>query len=254
MNRESPPDMRPPAGGDDDRPCLGGLFPLPEVHVEQPMGRCSRRSSQRRGRRIQEQCDLNEAIRGLNWLAGAPLNKGVFGPSPRQQEVLGRVTAACHRAATKPDQVAPLSPEAAFSELLRGNASVYEATGATLAPFKLERVSLPESVHDCPQVIDLVDSDARQYLEDSQRMLLPADQVECDVVPYWDPTLRSSCASKYRSLIQRLHKIGYLLESCGACGDFHGPKIRWREAEAHRGRETSQCGTPAAPSCQSLHS
>ena len=99
----------------------------------------------------------------------------------------------------------PLSPEAAFLELLRGNASVYEATGATLAPFKLERVSLPESVHDCSQVIDLVDSDARQYLEDSQRMLLPADQVECDVVPYWDPTLRS-CASKYRSLIQRLHK------------------------------------------------
>jgi len=104
------------------------------------VARCSRRSSQRRGRRIHEQCDLNETIRGLNWLAGAPLDKGVFGPSPRQQEVLGRVTAACHRASLKPDLVTPLSPEAAFSELLRGNASVYE-------------------------VIDLVDSDARQYLE-----------------------------------------------------------------------------------------
>ena len=39
MNRESfSPDMRPPAGGDDDRPCLGGLFPLPEVHVEHLWG------------------------------------------------------------------------------------------------------------------------------------------------------------------------------------------------------------------------
>ena len=192
---------------EEDRPLLRGLFPLLEVHVEQPVARCSRRSSQRRGRRIHEQCDLNETIRGLNWLAGAPLDKGVFGPSLRQQEVLGRVTAACHRASLKPDLVTPLSPEAAFnlSELLRGNASVYEASGATLAPFKLERVSLPESVHDCPQVIDLVDSDARQYLEDSQRMLLPAGQSECDIIPYWDQTLRS-CASKYRSLIQRLHK------------------------------------------------
>ena len=170
---------------EEDRPLLRGLFPLLEVHVEQPVARCSRRSSQRRGRRIHEQCDLNETIRGLNWLAGAPLDKGVFGPSPRQQEVLGRVTAACHRASLKPDLVTPLSPEAAFnlSELLRGNASVYEASGATLAPFKLERVSLPESVHDCPQVIDLVDSDARQYLEDSQRMLLPAGQSECDIIP-----------------------------------------------------------------------
>ena len=46
----------------------------------------------------------------------------------------------------------PVSPEAAFRELLRGS-SVYEEAGSSLASFRLERFSLPDSVRGCPEIL-----------------------------------------------------------------------------------------------------
>ena len=101
--------------------------------------------------------------------------------SDRQLEVL---EAACIDGLSLPDGAsAPISPEAAFHELLRGS-SVYEAAGTTLAPFKLERVSLPDSVHDYPQVADLLPEHARQYLEVPERMMRQDFESTCDIFPY----------------------------------------------------------------------
>ena len=202
-----PPGLAPPA---EENVCgaLGGLFPLPELHVECAATKLSRGSSQRRNRRIRLQVDTNEAVRALNWMAGAPQDRGAFSPSRLQQEALEHVKAACVASLELPEgATSPCSPEAAFRELLRGS-SVYEAAGSTLASFSLDRVSLPESVHDCPQVTDLLyGTDAHQYLEDPERMLKPAED-HSDITPYWDPLLRKS-VRHYKSLIQRLHKIGY---------------------------------------------
>ena len=217
----APPDLGPRVEPESSRPQLGGLFPLPEVHVESSSKRLSRRCSQRRARRIQLQWDINEAVRGLNWLADSSSRDQVFRPTPRQKEVLDRVEAAC-RSASISSEAGPLSEEAAFRELLHGNVSQYEAAGTTLASFKLERVSLPESVRASPQVAELLDSDARQYLKDPERMLRPECESDCDIVPFWDPQLRQ-CPRKYKSLIQKLHAIGYLaytLNPRGRAGIF----------------------------------
>ncbi|CAE7249467.1 unnamed protein product, partial [Symbiodinium sp. CCMP2456] len=194
--------------GPDARP-RGGIFPLPLLQVEARRLGLSRRCAQRQGRRINHIRDANEAIEALNWMAGASVVGDVFRPSCRQQEVLDRVEAACKDALSLPEGVtAPIPQEAAFQELLRG-ASVYEAAGTTLAPFKLERVSLPDSVHDCPQVADLLPGHARQYLEVPERMMRQDIESVCDVEPYWDPALRSS-TKQYKGLIEKLHSIGYL--------------------------------------------
>ncbi|CAE7243495.1 pksN [Symbiodinium natans] len=166
------------------------------------------KGKQKGGRLRKPEVDTNEAVRALNWMAGAPQDRGAFSPSRLQQEALEHVKAACVASLELPEgATSPCSPEAAFRELLRGS-SVYEAAGSTLASFSLDRVSLPESVHDCPQVTDLLyGTDAHQYLEDPERMLKPAED-HSDITPYWDPLLRKS-VRHYKSLIQRLHKIGY---------------------------------------------
>ena len=193
--------------GSDARP--HSVFPLPLLQAEAKRLGLSRRCAQRQGRRINHVRDANETIVALNWMAGASTVGDVFRPSFRQREVLDRVEAACKDALSLPEGVtAPITQEAAFHELLRG-ASVYEAAGTTLAPFKLERVSLPESVHDCPQVADLLPGHARQYLEVPERMLRQDVESVCDVEPYWDPALRSS-TKQYKGLIEKLHSIGYL--------------------------------------------
>ena len=199
-------------GGYDNGSLLGGMFPLPTLHEEDSSLRFSRRSAQRRARRINFSRDANETINALNWMAGASQHGGAFRPSLRQQEILDRVQVACRSCLTLPDGTSsPITPEAAFRELLRGS-SVYEVAGTTLASFKLERVSLPESVHNCPQVGDLLPDSARQYLEVPERMLKP-EVTELDVIsqvtPYMDPLLRTS-TKHYKALITKLNAIGYL--------------------------------------------
>ncbi|CAE7411650.1 unnamed protein product [Symbiodinium sp. KB8] len=162
------------------------------------------------GRLRKPEEDTNEAIQSLNWLAGAPLDRGVFSPSRLQQEALGHVKAACVASLELPEGVtSPVTPEAAFRELLRGS-SVYEAAGSSLASFKLERISLPDSVHGCPEVENLLSgTDALQYLEDPERMLRPESEYACDITPYWDPLLRCNMRH-YKALIQKLHEVGLL--------------------------------------------
>ena len=119
---------------------------------------------------------------------------------------------ACKACLTLPEGTSsPSTPEAAFRELLRGS-SVYEAAGTTLASFKLEHVSLPESVHDCPEVAELLPVHARQYLEVPERMLkseVSALDVIAQVTPYMDPLLRTS-TKHYKALMSKLNSIGYL--------------------------------------------
>ena len=71
-----------------------------------------------------------------------------------------------------------------------------------LAPFSLERISLPDSLVGLPDAVDLLPDDARQYLEGGEHML--RDDVALDAPkPYWDPLLAKNqkiTASSSRSL------------------------------------------------------
>ena len=102
----------------------------------------------------------------------------------------------------------PPTPEAALRELLRG-ADDYVDSVSTLAAYRRERISMPESLHGSPDVLSLLPDDARHYLEAPERMLRPEEDSQCDIVPYWDPALRNSSRA-YKDLIRHLHKIGYL--------------------------------------------
>ena len=204
----SPLVVGPPAERLDEAP--RGIFPLPKLHVDVAPGKLSRRSSQRLCRRIRLQEDMNEVVSALNWMAGVAVDHGAFSPSALQSETLAHVKAACVASLELPEGHAlPITPEAAFRALLCGS-SVYAEANSTLTSFCLERISLPDDTHDCPEVEKLLmDTDAYQYLKDPERMLRPPEEVVCDVTPYWDPLLRSS-AKHYRRLIQHLDRIGFL--------------------------------------------
>lgn len=77
-----------------------------------------------------------------------------------------------------------------------------------LAPFSLERISLPDSLVGLPDAVDLLPDDARQYLEGGEHML--RDDVALDAPkPYWDPLLAKN-QKNYRQFIQKLDSIGFL--------------------------------------------
>lgn len=105
-----------------------------------------------------------------------------------------------------------LTQEAAFYELLRGLDSYTESsTPASLAPFNLELISLPNDLSGARSALDLLQGEDRRYLEEQERMLLPDDTTRegSFTTPYWDPALRHN-PRNYRRFIQKLRKIGYL--------------------------------------------
>ena len=124
-------------------------------------------------------------------------------------------------------------PEAALKELLRGRSEYDSDVPTTLAACSLERTSLPASLADAPWVEDLLDEEARRYLQCPEQMLNPDHECPEDFSPYWDPSLRRS-PKLYKKFIQMLHQAGYLtytLHPKGYCGVFFvkksdGQKIR----------------------------
>ena len=94
-----------------------------------------------------------------------------------------------------------------------------------LAPFNLELISLPSSLEGAPEASALLGADDRLFLEEQERMVRP-DPPHSQVEPYWDPSLKFN-RSKYRALIQRLHRIGYLVYTLEPI-DFAGLFFVWK--------------------------
>ena len=213
----------PPGGGVGGSGGPGtGLFPLPRPGWTEGHGKISRRCSQRQSRRKVEFNYFRGGVDFLNWMAGhSPPTVSSFSPSGLQLETLERVRALARSTVEAEASFLPaLSGEAAIRALLQGG-SEYEELPSTLASFCRERVSLPDDLHDCPKVMDLLPEDAHRFLEAPERILREAPE-DCDITPYWDPVLRGS-AKEYRKFIQRLHGIGYLdftLEPCERAGAF----------------------------------
>ena len=186
------------------------IFPLPcppEVCQEHGL---SRRSQQRLDRKMRILADVREAVQALNWMNGfSPTSEFNCEPDPMQKQVLERMVHLSRVAAY--DGAGPTwKPEAALQELLRGKTE-YESPGLpiSLARFDIERISLPETLEDVPDVLDILPEEARHFLKSPEHMLRSEPVVDELITPYWDPLLKNN-KSCYKALIKKLHSIGYL--------------------------------------------
>ena len=193
-------------------PTTGGdvLFPLGYLPVPSVDGSgVQRRRARRQAARIRE---ANEAIFGLNFLAG-------YGTSHREQaagvgnslqvaavdDILGRVDEGGF------DQC---SGEGSLREILRGRAGYDSDTTAqgSLAPYQPTLLAVPGDVSQAPFARDIVGPGARSFLDGIKRMLRPDEQVKLldslhgAIVSYVDPVLKNS-RRHYVGFVKRLFDI-----------------------------------------------
>lgn len=121
----------------------------------------------------------------------SPTSEFEFAPDPMQTEVLERMVHLSRISAFKGKSIT-CSSEAALRELLRGR-SEYDSSHLpiSLARFKLERISMPESLDNVPNVEDILPVEARRYLESPEQMVRGLDEGEELITPYWDPILKN---------------------------------------------------------------
>ena len=109
---------------------------------------------------------------------------------------------------------AVIDSEAAFRELLKGRSEYTLGDSTTLAPFKLESVSMPDDLSCCRAVEDFLDTDSRRYLEWRERMLKTEEEMAehppNEVIPYSDPALVNQ-PRKYLQFIKKLMSIDFLV-------------------------------------------
>ena len=187
------------------------LFPLPLPASVHQSCSLSRRSQQRLDRKRQLEEDVREATKGLNWMNGFSPNFEFddVEPDPMQQDVLDRVRHLCKTAVDVGTFAKVDHPEAALKALLQGRSEYHDHDfPVSLARFDLERISLPETLEGVPEVASVLPEEARQYLNSSEHMVKNDELREEPIVPYYDPALK--IRRNYRSLIEKLHKLGYL--------------------------------------------
>ena len=201
-----------------------GLFPLPRPPRLHVPGGLSRRASQRLSKKARIREELIETISALNWMHVGDFDAAPLDSSPLQRDVCRYLESRVSAVGDLDGHGCLPSQEAALLELLRGQDGYAEpATPASLAPFNLELVSLPEDLTGAPCAEDLLNEDDRRYLEVQERMLRDSpkeDEVVC--CPYWDPALKHN-AKNYRRFIQKLNSIQYLeftLNPCQHAGVF----------------------------------
>ena len=220
------------AGGDFFGGAKGGhlppsacsLFPLPRpLRLHVPRG-LSRRAMQRLTRRARIRDELIECVSALNWMHVGDFDAAPVDSTPLQRDVCSHLESRVCAVGNLGDHGCLPSQEAALLELLRGQDGYAEpATPASLAPFNLELVSLPDDLACAPRAEDLLHEDDRRYLEVQERMV--RDSPKEDVIvssPYWDPALKNN-PKNYRRFIQKLNSIQYLdftLSPCQHAGVF----------------------------------
>ena len=194
-------------------PTACGVFPLPRPPSLMMCRGLGRGASQRLSRKVRIRSELRETISALNWMHTGDFDSRPGGPSSTlQYEVLDRLERMTELAGDLGDQRHLPSQEAALRELLHGQDGYAEpSVPASLAPFKLELISLPQDLRGAPRAEDLLPLEDRRYLEVQERMLRSdlGSVDEQPSKPYWDPALRHN-PRNYRKFIQKLHSIEYL--------------------------------------------
>eukprot|EP00435_Cladocopium_sp_Y103_P042465 s504_g11.t1 len=187
------------------------VFPLPFFACPAKKAGVSRPVKQRRDRICRAVENCNEAIAGLNWLAGFP--DGCPDGSAcddLQRQVMARVDGLVN--SQKPSGVID-KPEAALRSLLRGGTPYDMSTpNENLAPYRYELVSIPQDITGCPDLQDVLLPHDRHFLEQERELMLKpvVEAEENNSQAYWDPALKHNPRA-YRRLVKRLHQIGYFV-------------------------------------------
>lgn len=126
----------------------------------------SRRCAQRLSKKVKIRHELRELIAALNWMHCGDFDARPLGlGNPLHGEVVSRLGSLVEMAGELGNQDHLPSQEAAFRELLHGQDGYAEpSVPASLAPFKLELISLPQDLVGAPRAEDLLDEDDRRYL------------------------------------------------------------------------------------------
>ena len=161
------------------------FFPLPAPAAPAGPAVSTRSGRKAWGQATRRTKMVQEAVRGLSWIAGYDawdLAPGSASPGILTPEVLARVEGLVHDWEPMPEA---LSGRGALRDLLHDR-SMYELeTGsADLAAFNTDLVSLPGDVSGCPPIESLLDAEVSRYLEaDKELMMQPAtgtDDIEFD--------------------------------------------------------------------------
>jgi hypothetical protein len=216
--------LRAPPGPEHERPRgrprwarqARDIFPLPVLEL--PPGAVEgSRSEQRRARKgARLRHDCQEALHSLNWLAGFP-DAGEASrlppPDGAQLDVLQYVEGLVK--SWEPTS-APPSPEAALKRLLKGRTDYSAATDIALASYQSALVSMPEDLHGCPQLGEVLPADDVPFLKEySERMLRSPAEYEQKLLetpglqPFTDPVLKHNRKLRH-AFVLRLHSAGYL--------------------------------------------
>ena len=153
------------------------VFPLPFFACPAKKAGVSRPVKQRRDRicRVVENC--NEAIAGLNWLAGFP--DGCPDGSAcddLQRQVMAHVDGLV----------------TALRSLRRGGTPYGMSTpNENLAPYRYELVSIPQDITGCPDLQDVLLPHDHHFLEQERELMLKSviEVEETNSQAYWDPAL-----------------------------------------------------------------
>jgi len=156
---------------------------------------------------------VNEALSYLNWSSGFTYQ--AYGSLHRfnalQAEVLHRVEGLVRY--QEPTEPLPRGVEA-FRELLAGRGAYGDSSpSAVLAPFRADRVSLPDGEGGGAFFPDLLDAGDRSLVEGESQLLRDEEELQRikaergDLRPYYDPVLRRG-GKKYVRFVRSLVKRG----------------------------------------------
>ena len=215
---------------DGPTPVGGTLFPLSYRAVPLVDGTgVHRRRARRRAARARE---ANEAIFGLNFLAGLGALRvpAADGDNSLQAAAIRDVFAFVDEC--EYDQC---SEEGSFHEILRGRAGYDSDTTAqgSLAPYQPPLLAVPDDVSQAPFARDIVGPGAHSFLDGIKRMLRSQEQVELldslhgPITIYVDPVLKRS-RRQYVGFCRRLYGIG-LAVPCASPKEFVGIFIVYKK-------------------------
>ena len=157
--------------------------------------------------------------------------------SPQQEQAFLHIESLARDVAKPRDVEDVQSPEAALTALLKGWGDYHSPTEpVSLAPFSLERVSLPESLAGIPPAGSNMPETVCRFL-DRPELMLKEDPPTESFAPYWDPSLLHS-KRDYVSFIRKLMSIDFLLfTTClkEHIGGFLCAQERRQGHSSHRG-------------------
>ena len=193
-----------------------------------------RRDRQVRGRVRRRAALLNETVDALNWLGGYkepaatstggsyayPLGAPGVSSGLLHDTMVGEVLTRLDGLISnrEPTSVAPPpTPQAALRKLLQGRCAYDARMGpVSLAPFKLDLLSLPEDTASCPTLEQLLPPDAYSYLEGYHERMLEVPDVFAQrepVVEFMDASMRFN-QKQYHRLVKKLAQISLIGFTC----------------------------------------